>query len=414
MIKKAGENGTLKSGVFMLTSACNLRCDYCFEYEHAGRNMSKETAQQGIRYLLSNAGNKVSIILFGGEPLMRKEFLPWIIQTALTEAKKMNKHIRFSLTTNGTLLDRETADLLKRGNVHIHLSADGKAEAHNVHRKLANKKGSAHLVEKAIPLIKDACPSPSVRMTITPENVFGMADGVEHFVNLGFNSVNPVPNIEAQWTPETFQLYAENVERVGALFIKNLLNQRYLKIYGITDVIKRANGPPPKHLCGAGRTMIAIDTDGSIFPCQRFIGYWSSNIKWKMGDIWEGVDEDKQDYFNNLTSDKVKSCKPSNGKLSAEFCQHCDIYHICAGGCPAVNELENGAPDSALPSYQVFKSICIDEVHSIITFLQSEYPQVWETYISRLSKGHKCDSKPGKETGLENKKIKKEIHYENF
>jgi uncharacterized protein len=405
MTNKAGKNSTLKSGIFMLTSACNLRCDYCFEYEHAGRNMSKETALQGIRYLLSNGGKKVTITLFGGEPLIRKDFLPWFLKTAATEAKKMNKRVNFSMTTNGTLLDRETADLLKRARVHIHLSADGNAETHNVHRKLANNEGSAHLVEKAIPLIKEICPSPSVRMTITPQNVFGMADGVEHFVNLGFNSIHPVPNIEAQWTPETFQLYGENVERISALFIQNLLNERYLYIYGISDVIKRASSPPKKHLCGAGRAMIAIDTDGSIFPCQRFLGYSNSDSKWKMGDIWKGCDEDKQDYFNNLTSDKVKSCKPLNGKTSPEFCQSCDIYQICAGGCPAVNELETGDPYSASPNYQVFKSIGIDEVHSIITFFQSQYPQAWETYISRLTKGHKhkCKSNKDNKTKQENK-----------
>lgn len=404
-MNKTTEDSPLKSALFMLTSACNLRCDYCFEYEHAGRNMSKETALQGIRYLLSNSGKKASITLFGGEPLIRKDFLPWFLKTAVTEAKKMNKQVGFSMTTNGTLLDRETADLLKRGRVHIHLSADGNAEAHDVHRKFADKKGSAHLVEKAIPLIKEICPSPSVRMTVTPQNVFGMADGVEHFVNLGFKSVSPVPNIEAQWTPGTLKLYAENVERISALFIENLLNERYIYIYGISDVIKRACSSPrkQKYLCGAGRAMVAIDTDGSIFPCQRFLGYSKSDSKWKMGDVWEGCEEEKQDYFNNLTGEKVKSCKPSNGKSSSQLCQACDIFQICSGGCPAVNVLETGDPYAASPNYQAFKAICIEEVHSIVTFFKSEYPEAWEKYIAHLSKAHKSNSDHGNKPVQANK-----------
>jgi uncharacterized protein len=399
MTDKTNENSTLKSAIFMLTSACNLRCDYCFEYEHASRNMSKETALQGIRFLLSNSGEKVNLTLFGGEPLIRKDFLPWFLKTAVAEGKKANKKVGFSMTTNGTLLDRETADLLKRGKVHIHLSADGNAEAQDVHRKQADNTGSAHLVEKAIPLIKEICPSPSVRMTVTPDNVFGMADGVEHFVKLGFNSIHPVPNIEAPWTPETLRLFAENIERIGAFFIENILKERYLNIHGITDLIKRAGGPTKKHLCGAGRAMIAIDTDGSVFPCQRFLGYSKSDAKWKMGDIWQGFDKEKLDYFNNLTSDKIKSCKPAKGKSSAELCKSCDIFHICAGGCPAVNDLETGDPYEASPNYQAFQGICIDEVHSIITFFQSEYPEVWETYIARLNKAHKCKSTPGNKAG---------------
>lgn len=379
----------------MLTSACNLRCDYCFEYEHASRHMSKETALQGIRFLLENSGGRINITLFGGEPLMRKDFLPWFIKTAVTEAQKMDKRVGFSMTTNGTLLDRKTADLLKKAKVHIHLSSDGTPQAQDVHRKTPSGKGSSHLVQQAIPLIKEVCPTPSVRMTVTPKNVFAMADGVQHYLDLGFNSIHPVPNIEAGWTPESLKVYGENVEKISAIFIENILNERYINIYGISDLIKRAGGPADKHLCGAGRAMVAIDTDGALFPCQRFLGYSKSDAKWKIGDVWNGRDETKLDFFKNLTSDKIKRCKHKKGGNGSEMCKTCEIYRICSGGCPAVNDLETGDPYTASPNYMAFKSSNIDEVHGIITFFKSEYPEVWEKYIAHLNKSqqkHKCKS----------------------
>jgi len=183
-------------------------------------------------------------------------------------------------------------------------------------------------------------------MTITPQNVHGMADGVEHFVSLGFNTVHPVPNIEDQWTPDHLKLYAENIERIGALFIHYLLKERYINIFGITDVIIRAVKPPKTYLCGAGRSMVAIDTDGAVFPCHRFIGYSTSNPKWKLGDIWKGFNKEKREYFYDITLDTMKSCK----ETSSGLCQGCDIFHICSGGCPAVNQLVTGDPCTASSS----------------------------------------------------------------
>lgn len=390
MSKEAKDSNAVKSAVFMLTNSCNLRCDYCFEYEHAARHMSKETAHRSIRWLLSNAEKQASITLFGGEPLIRKDFIPWLINTAQAQALEMKKKVTFSMTTNGTLLDREIGEVLKKAKVHIQLSADGNAKAHDIHRKFANNQGSYHLVEKAIPIIKEICPYPSVRMTVTPKNVQGMAEGVEHFVNLGFNTVHPVPMQEDDWTPETRKIFAENLEKTGAFFISSLMNDRFLSIHGITDVIQRATHPSKNYLCGAGRTIVAIDTDGALFPCQRFLGYTYSGPKWKMGDVWEDFEKEKRDYFFDLTVDKVKSCKEKE-KESKGLCQGCDIYKICSGGCPAINELENGDPLAASSSYQAFKSMSIDEVHGIITFLQSKYPEIWEKYVSRLSNanGHK-------------------------
>jgi uncharacterized protein len=394
-------NSAIKSGIFMLTNSCNLRCDYCFEYEHAAKHMSKETAHQGIRWLLDNGDKRVSIILFGGEPLVRKDIIPWFLETARKEAKARDKQVGFSITSNGTLLDREIGEVLKREKVHFRLSADGIAEAQNVHRRQANKKDSYELVEKAIPLIMELFPSRSVRMTITPKNVQWMTEGVEHFVNLGFDSVHPVPNVEGGWTPDTMKIYAQHMERIGAFFMHNLLNERYLNIYGITDMIQRAVSPAKTYLCGAGRAMAAIDTDGALFPCQRFLGYHTSGPRWKMGNLWDGFDKEKRDYFfDTLTIQNVQSCKP--GKSESGLCQGCEIFQVCSGGCPAVNELQTGDPLKASPGYIAFKTICIDEVHGIVTFMQSKYPEVWEKYLTRLSGSHGKKAK-NKDNKKENK-----------
>lgn len=387
MIENSESKGILKSVILMLTNACNLRCDYCFEYEHPVRHMSKETALQTVRWFLSNVDKRAVFTLFGGEPLLRKEIIPWFLDTAVTEAQRVEKKADFSITTNGTLLDPDIGDVLKKYKVHIQLSADGNAKGQNIHRKYASGEGSFQQVESVIPLIKEVCPRASVRMTITPGNVHTMAEGVEYFVEHGFNDIHPVPMIEGDWTPETREVFAQNLEEVSALFIGHFIEGRFLKIHGLTDIIQRASGKPKAHLCGAGRALVAVDTDGAIFPCQRFLGYTNSGPRWVMGDIFKGFVKEKLDYFNDLTADKVKSCLIKKDE-SGQLCRECEIYKICAGGCPAINDLETGDPMVASSGYTAFKTISIDEAHGLIKYLEEKHPDVWKKYIERLSNNH--------------------------
>lgn len=376
---------TVTSAILMLTSACNLRCDYCFEADHTPGYMDTDTMLQGIRWLLSVCGDYAGIVLFGGEPMLCSDSIPWLVSVARDEARKAGKRVTFSTTTNGTLVDEKVGAMLKEAGVRIQLSADGTAAGHDVHRKLPNQKGSFYLVEKAIPHILDAYPSATVRMSITPQNVHDMANGIRYFYDCGFNSVSPVPVEEADWTEESLDLFAENLEEAAAVFIRHLLSGRMIRLYNISDTIQRTMSRQNKYPCGAGRTAVAIDVDGSIYPCQRFIGYTSSDPQWRLGDVRAGIDEAKRDIFYETTTDRIKEhcadCMESGNMETAD----CGIRSLCNGGCIAVNYFTLGSMDKPYPKHRIFRSMAVNTTHNVIRYLEANYRDVWDRYISALA-----------------------------
>lgn len=373
------------SAVFRLTGSCNLRCDYCFEAEHPVEHMTKEVAGRAIEWLLDSCTDRARITFFGGEPLIRKSMISWLIPTAVGMARDRAKRIGFSITTNGTLLDEATAESLRQARVSIQLSTDGVAEGHNRHRRYANGKGSFDDVRRAIPLIRAACPSASVRMTITPDNVSEMAEGVAFYASEGFDQISPSPVLEANWTEDSMAQYASQLESVASLFIWYALQGRFLDIMGISSTIGRSLKEQGTYSCGAGRGLVAIDVDGSIFPCHRFIGYTAADPRWRIGDVWNGFYDQNRDYFLRLNSREMKGCTASPTGKAGGGCFACNVFDQCGGGCMAINLKANGDPSRPPVTSFAFKKLSLEKSHGVMTFLERHAPQIWDALVARIS-----------------------------
>ena len=172
-----------------LTGDCNLRCDYCFVREKVPTYMSWEVAKESVNLLFLESRNieDMTIIFFGGEPLLLWELIEKVVCYAESMGKKFKKKLHFSLTTNGVLLSEKILEFSQRHKIMHLLSIDGDKETHNLHRKFPDGKGTYDLVVSKIPTLKMFQGWLGARMTVTPETVNRLAKNVKFLYGLGIN-----------------------------------------------------------------------------------------------------------------------------------------------------------------------------------------------------------------------------------
>jgi uncharacterized protein len=320
---------------------CNLRCKYCFadegEYHGARKVMSAEVGKKAIDFVIEKSGPRknIEVDLFGGEPLMAFDAIKEIVEYAKIQEKLHKKLIRFTMTTNATLLNDEIMKYMDENMGNIVLSIDGRKSVNDKVRTRIDGSGS---YDRILPNIqkmvnmRDKSKAYYVRGTFTRENTDFYED-VKHMADLGFKeiSIEPVvlPNehelsIREEDLPVIFEqydkLYADMLQRHkdGTDFKFYHFN---IDLQGGPCVYKRISG------CGAGHEYVAITPDGDIYPCHQFVG----NEDFLMGDIYKGISNEKmvQQFKTAHIYNKPK-------------CNDCWAKFYCSGGCQANNFNFNG------------------------------------------------------------------------
>ncbi|SUY47399.1 six-Cys-in-45 modification radical SAM protein [Clostridium putrefaciens] len=320
---------------------CNLRCKYCFadegEYKGARKTMSAKVGKKAIDFVIEKSGPRknIEVDLFGGEPLMAFEIIKEIVDYAKQQEKIYNKNIRFTMTTNATLLNDEMIEYLDKNMGNIILSIDGRESVNDAVR--VRKDGSG--TQKSIlPKIKkmvekrDKSKQYYVRGTFTRENTDFFED-VMYLAKEGFKEIS----IEPVVLPEdhALSLREEDLETIFKQYdnlydemLKRHKEGNEFKFYhfnidlqGGPCVYKRISG------CGAGHEYVAVTPDGEIYPCHQFVG----NEDFIMGDIFKG-DLDME------MSNKFKKAHIYNKPV----CKECWARFYCSGGCQANNFNFNG------------------------------------------------------------------------
>lgn len=320
---------------------CNLRCKYCFadegEYHGARKVMSAEVGKKAIDFVIEKSGPRknIEVDLFGGEPLMAFDTIKEIVEYAKEQEKLHKKLIRFTMTTNATLLNDEIMKYMDENMGNIVLSIDGRKSVNDKVRTRIDGSGS---YDRILPNIqkmvnmRDKSKAYYVRGTFTRENIDFYED-VKHMADLGFKeiSIEPVvlPNehelsLREEDLPVIFQqydkLYADMLQRHkdGTEFKFYHFN---IDLQGGPCVYKRISG------CGAGHEYVAITPDGDIYPCHQFVG----NEDFLMGDIYSGISNEKmvQEFKTAHVYNKPK-------------CNDCWAKFYCSGGCQANNFNFNG------------------------------------------------------------------------
>jgi uncharacterized protein len=313
---------------------CQLRCKYCFastgDFGKGRKLMSLETGKHAIDFLLENSGDRPNLELdfFGGEPLMNFKVVKQIVEYARSREKEFNKKFRFTITTNGLLLDDEKIDFINREMSNVVLSIDGRKEINDYFRVLPNGQGCYDMIMPKYKKLVEGRGDKEyyVRGTFTNRNK-DFSNDVFALYEAGFDqiSVEPVVGDSDEYAltmndlPEIFKEY----ERLADRIIENEKNGRKFNFFHfMIDLdqgpcaIKRLRG------CGCGNDYVAITPDGDIFPCHQFVGI----DEYKMGNIDEGT-------FNQ----EMKADFAQAHVYSKPECRECWAKFYCSGGCNANN-----------------------------------------------------------------------------
>lgn len=315
---------------------CNLKCKYCFaaQGDFGGEKelMSFEVGKAAIDYLIANSGSRknLEIDFFGGEPLMNFEVVKQLVDYGRSIEKDYNKNIRFTITTNGVLLNDEIIDYINENMHNVVLSLDGRKEVNDNMRPTLNDRGSYDIT---LPRFKKLVEKRAkdkyyyIRGTFTRDNLDFSKD-VMHFADLGFKltSVEPVVGDESNpyaLREEDLPKIFEEYEKFAVEYADRQLQGDGFKFFHFMIdlnqgpcVIKRITG------CGAGNEYLSVTPNGDIYPCHQFVG----NEEFKMANIFDE---------KIVLPENLKNMFREAHVYTKEECKQCWNKFYCSGGCHA-------------------------------------------------------------------------------
>ena len=325
--------GVIKALCLHVAHSCNLNCSYCFasqgNYHGERALMSFEVGKQAFDFLIANSGTRrnLEVDFFGGEPLMNLDVVKQLVAYARSVEKEHNKNFRFTLTTNGVLLDDETNEFLNKEMSNVVLSLDGRRDVHDHFRKDYAGRGSYDVILPKFKKLVDSREGKNyyMRGTFTHNNV-DFTEDIIHMADLGFTelSMEPVvcpPNDPYALTEADKPILFEQYEKLAFEMIKRKKEGRPFTFYHyMLDlkhgpcIYKRITG------CGSGTEYMAVTPWGDLYPCHQFVG----DEKYLLGNVWDGVS-------NTAVQDEFRSCNA----YSREECKDCWAKLYCSGGCAA-------------------------------------------------------------------------------
>lgn len=323
----------LKALCLHVAHTCNLNCSYCFaaqgKYHGERALMSFETGKRALDFLVENSGTRknLEVDFFGGEPLMNFDVVKRLVAYARSIEKEKNKNFRFTLTTNGVLLDDEVTKFANRECHNVVLSLDGRKEVHDRLRKTVNGQGSYDVI---VPKFREFVKKRGnkgyyVRGTFTKNNI-DFTNDIFHMADLGFTelSMEPVvcaPDEPYALTEADLPTLFEQYEILSKEMLKRKKEGRPFTFYhymlDLEDgpcIYKRISG------CGSGTEYLAVTPWGELYPCHQFVG----DPKYSLGNIYDGIQ-------NTELQQEFKLCNA----YARPDCKDCWAKLYCSGGCAA-------------------------------------------------------------------------------
>lgn len=330
---KEKSGNVVKALCLHVAHTCNLNCSYCFASQgkyHGDRAvMSFEVGKQALDFLIANSGSRrnLEVDFFGGEPLMNWQVVKDLVKYARSVESKYNKNFRFTLTTNGVLIDDDVIEFCNKEMSNVVLSLDGRKEIHDRLRVDYAGNGSwDKIVPKFQKLVKArGNKNYYMRGTFTHANPDFMKD-IQTMLDLGFTELSLEPVVcsetdEARLTEEDIKTVCKQYEELANLMIQRQKEGRPFTFYhymidltGGPCVYKRVSG------CGSGTEYMAVTPWGDLYPCHQFVG----EEKFKLGDIYNGV-------TNNDLREQFRKCNV----YSKPECKDCWAKLYCSGACAA-------------------------------------------------------------------------------
>ena len=326
-------NTVIKALCLHVAHTCNLNCEYCFasqgKYHGERALMSFEVGKRALDFLIENSGTRrnLEVDFFGGEPLMNWDVVKELVSYARVQEKIHNKNFRFTLTTNGILIDDDVIDFCNKEMSNVVLSLDGRKEVHDRLRVDYQGRGSYDtIVPKFQEFVKRReGKSYYMRGTFTHNNI-DFTNDIFHMADLGFTelSMEPVvcsPEDASALTESDLPILFEQYEILAKEMIKRKKAGKGFTFYhymlDLTHgpcIFKRISG------CGSGTEYMAVTPSGELYPCHQFVG----DTKYLLGNIWDGV-------TNKEIQNEFKLCNA----YARKECDDCWAKLYCSGGCAA-------------------------------------------------------------------------------
>ena len=326
-------NTVIKALCLHVAHTCNLNCEYCFASQgkyHGDRAvMSYEVGKRALDFLIENSGTRrnLEVDFFGGEPLMNWDVCKKLVEYARSIEKEKGKNFRFTLTTNGVLIDDDVIEFSNREMSNVVLSLDGRKEIHDALRVDYAGNGS---FDKIVPKFRKFVESRGgknyyMRGTFTHRNPDFMKD-VDAMLDLGFTELSMEPVVAAENDPaalteEDKAIVMKQYEELADRMIKRRKEGKPFTFYhymidltGGPCIYKRISG------CGSGTEYMAVTPWGDLYPCHQFVG----DDRFKLGDIWNGV-----------TNTEIQGEFAACNVYAHPECRDCWVRLYCSGGCAA-------------------------------------------------------------------------------
>ena len=338
------ENKKVATITFQVTENCNFACTYCYQHNKTTNHMSLDIAKLTIDKLLANAENPnayfsvhkfsgLIIEFIGGEPLLEIDLIQQIIEYFEYCLNIKYPHLiwtfyhRYLITTNGYLYNTEKVQYLLNhysSILSMVITVDGNEKAHNLCRRTKTGEPTYRTVLEAAIQNREEHANYTTKLTISPENIKYLYDSITFLISIGFSHICATFTFEEGWTFEHAQLCLKELKKVNDWLIKN--NMTDLCYISLLDIESIKQSPRIENWCGFNSSMLAIDYQGNIFPCTRFMDISLNNKQppYIIGNIFDGLGTNLEEQ-QRLNDFKILNCQ----NQSEQKCLEC----FCSAGC---------------------------------------------------------------------------------
>lgn len=318
-----------------LTEKCNLNCKYCFEKQKGEKELTFDDIKTIMDREVKFGSKSCVLTFFGGEPLLKKDLIFDIVNYANKLEKENKIKFKYSITTNGTLIDEKFLKLAKENDFLIGYSLDGNKETQNKNRINYNGDGTYDIVfenaQKLLKSVKKVVAMP----VITKNNYMDMTKNVEHLFEIGFKAINCAFDYTANWQDEDLPILKNEYLKLADMYYERLKKGEkiYLQPFDnkISDYIKEQDC---NEKCMLGLKHVEVSSGKKIYPCTQFVG----REEYEIGNIETGIDNSKR---KNL----IKKLQTDEN----DICKECKIKKRCKHTCGCLNILTTENPTEVSP-----------------------------------------------------------------
>jgi len=321
-----------------LTTACNLRCDYCYAPPHDGAPMSFATGRRALEFASQLDGGSCGIVFFGGEPLLCKDLIRQLVAYGRELERRRAGRFHFKITTNGVLLDDAFLEFALREDVFIAMSVDGVPAAHDEHRRSPGGGPTAEIVFARLRQLLAARPFSSVLMVINPDTTSRLVDSVTCLLDTGARYLVVSMNYATLWTDADFDVLREQFEELGNRYVAWTKQGRkfYLSPFEVKLSSHINRHCYQKERCELARRQWSVDPAGHLYPCVQFTKAGPAS-RWCLGHVVTGIDEARRCAIHD-ESEAVKA-----------VCRDCAIRDRCNNSCGCLNWQATGSINQVSP-----------------------------------------------------------------